>query len=182
MTRDETKLLIRTMMAYYPSYKPADISETVTAWAAMLTDVSAEHAMIALKTYVATDGSGFAPAVGKIISLIHDMTEPKYLNPLEAWALVSKAIQRSGYYAEEEFEKLPPVVQKAVGRPATLREWARIDTNTVNTVSQAQFLKTYKAEVKREQDYNRLPLEAKKERDKLLGMVKEKLLSQKGDE
>lgn len=58
------------------------------------------------------------------LALVRELNTPKQLNELEAWSLVEKAIRNSIYNSQEEFSKLPPLVQKAVGSPNVLRLWA----------------------------------------------------------
>lgn len=161
MDREETKEIIRIMCASYPNYKPADISETIDIWASMLSEYSYEHIAVALKTYIATDTSGFAPSIGDIIQRANSLVGNGELNEIEAWTLVSKAI-RNGYYgAEKEFEKLPPTVQKAVSSPEQLRMWATTDSKSIETVVASNFMRTYKTEVKRAEEYARLPEDVK---------------------
>lgn len=162
MDREETKKIIRIMCASYPNYKPADISETIDVWASMLSDYSYEHIAVALKSYIATDTSGFAPSIGQLIQKANSLVKKDgELNEIEAWTLVSKAL-RNGYYgAEEEFAKLPPIVQKAVGSPEQLCLWATSDIKSVETVIASNFMRTYQIETKRAEEYARLPEDVK---------------------
>ena len=105
--------------------------------------------------------SGFAPAPGQIIDKIHTMTQPQELNETEAWSLVSKAIRNSGYNSTEEFAKLPPLVQKAVGLPSQLRTWA-LDENYNEQVAMSSFQRAYKAELKRNEELLKMPQNVRK--------------------
>lgn len=155
MTRDETKKIIRIIADSYPNYKPSDISETIDVWSMMLEEYPYNQIAMALKAYILTDTSGFAPSIGQLVNKLTS-AEPQ-LNEMEAWSLVSKAI-RNGYYgAEEEFAKLPEVVQKAVGNPANLRAWAHTDEQSIENVVQSNFLRTYRVVVKRENESLKLP-------------------------
>lgn len=80
------------------------------------------------------------------------------LNETEAWNLVSRAIWNSIYHAEEEFSKLPEIVQKAVSSPGQLEEWAKSGNvdGTWWSVVQSNFQRTYRAEVQREQERRKL--------------------------
>ena len=101
------------------------------------------------------------PAPADIRNKAMMLSKNNELNEIEAWTLVSKAL-RNGYYgAEEEFAKLPPIVQKAVGSPAQLRMWATTDESSVESVISSNFMRTYKAEVKRAEEYARLPEDVK---------------------
>lgn len=155
MTRDETKKIIRIIADSYPNYKPSDISETIDVWSMMLEEYPYNQIAMALKSYILTDTSGFAPSIGQLVNKLN-CSEPQ-LNEMEAWSLVSKAI-RNGYYgAEEEFAKLPEVVQKAVGNPANLRAWSHTDEQSIENVVQSNFLRTYRVVVKRESEQCKLP-------------------------
>lgn len=157
MTRDETKKIIRIMVDSYPNFKPSDISETIDVWCMMLDGFSYQQVSVALKAYILSDSSGFAPSIGALVDKIHGMSQPNELNEMEAWSLVSKAI-RNGYYgAEEEFEKLPEMVQKAVGNPSNLRAWAHTDEQSIENVVQSNFMRTYRAVVKKQYEQEKIP-------------------------
>ena len=81
---------------------------------------------------------------------------------MEAWALVSNALRNGTYGAVEEFEKLPEIVQKAVGSPENLRNWAQTDVGSVENVIQSNFIKTYRAELNRKSSISILPDKLKK--------------------
>lgn len=157
MTRDETKRIIQILCATYPNYHPADLSSTVDAWHLMLEEYSYKEIAVALKAYITSDTSGFAPSVGQIIGKLKLITAPEQLNEMQAWAMVSKAIRNGTYGAETEFENLPEVVQKAVGTPANLRQWAQTDADSIENVIQSNFLRTYRNVLKREEEIKWLP-------------------------
>ena len=149
------------MVDSYPNYKPNNISETVDVWNVMLSDYDYNLVAMALKAYILSDTSGFAPSIGQLVSKMQSITKPQELSEMEAWSLVSKAIRNSGYNSVEEFAKLPPLVQKAVGTPDNLRNWAVSDYQTIESVIQSNFLRTYRVVVKRESEINCMPNEIK---------------------
>lgn len=124
MTRDETKKILFIMTTTWANYRPTVNSAFIDVWHEMLGDMDYSLVAAALKAYAQTDRSGFAPSVGQLRAKAMDLISEEELTEGEAWNLVVKAVCRSSYYAEEEFEKLPPAVQRAVGGPETLREWA----------------------------------------------------------
>lgn len=159
MTRDEIKKALMVIQAAYPNYKPPDKEITVNTWYEILSGYECQQVMIALKAYIAADNKGFAPSIGQIIEKMQMINKPCELNEMEAWALVSKAL-RNGYYgAEEEFAKLPPVVQKAVGAPDQLRNWAVTEGDSIENVIQSNFMRTYRAVLHREQEVSKMPAE-----------------------
>lgn len=158
MTRDETKLIIRAMTASYPNYKPNDLSSTVDVWATMLVDYDYEGMSLALQSYITTDTSGFAPAIGQLIAKYNELKNPAQMNTMEAWALVSKALRNGYYNSKGEFDKLPPTVQKAVGSAENLFHWSMTDEAEVETVIASNFKKSYETECKRERELQAMPL------------------------
>ena len=157
MTREETVKIIRIMCDCYPNYKPNNLSETVDVWQMMLDEYSYNQVSIALKAYVTSDTSGFAPSVGEIVAKIQTISQPQELDGMAAWGLVSKALRNGAYGAVEEFNKLPPLVKQAVGMPDNLKNWATSDYQTIETVIQSNFLRTYEVIVKRANEINRMP-------------------------
>lgn len=155
MTRDEVKEIIMIMTYTYPNYKPADITATVDTWTAILSSYQFEHIRAALHSYILSDTKGFAPTPGQLIDKIpiksFDMTE------MEAWGKVNKALSNSNYHAKEEFDKLPLVVQKALGRFEVLQEWAGMEIDTVQSVIQSNFIRNYRTVLQREKERNKLP-------------------------
>ena len=155
MTRDEVKESIMIMTYTYSNYKPADITATVDTWTAILASYQFEHIRAALHSYILSDTKGFAPTPGQLIDKIpvqsFDMTE------MEAWGKVNKALSNSSYHAKEEFDKLPLVVQKTLGRFEVLQEWAGMEIDTVQSVIQSNFIRNYRTVLQREKEHNKLP-------------------------
>ena len=159
MTRDETIKILMVIQAAYPNYKPPDKTVAVNVWAEMLSDIPYEKVSAAVKMYIQTDTSGFAPSVGDVRERVCDIfAKEDDLNETAAWSLVLKAIRRSTYYSEEEFSKLPPILQRSVSSPRQLKEWATmedVDGKTL-TVIQSNFQRTFREEQRREHERNKL--------------------------
>ena len=159
MRIEEARKIIAVMLVSYPNFKPIDTELMATTWADMLNEYSYEQVSVALKCYITTDTSGFAPSIGQLIDKLKTVEQPQELNELQAWGLVRKAINNSGYHSEEEFAKLPPLVQKAVGTPGQLKQWGLSDIESIETVAQSNFMRTYRAVTKREDEVSRMPKE-----------------------
>lgn len=157
MTREETVEIIHIICDCYPNFKPEDLSRTIDAWQVMLEEYSCEQVAAALKAYITSNTSGFAPSVGEIVAKIQLVSQPQELDGMAAWGLVSKALRNGTYGAVEEFNKLPPLVRQAVGMPDNLKNWATSDYQTIETVIQSNFLRTYETVVKRANEINRMP-------------------------
>ena len=120
MTREDAKKLLRYLVDCYPNFRPADMQETIEAWAKTLEEYDSREISFAAKIYVQTDTSGFPPSIGQLIEKAHSAKSPE-LDEMEAWSLVMSGIGNSIYHAEEEYNKLPEVCQKAIGSPAAVR-------------------------------------------------------------
>jgi hypothetical protein len=156
MTREEAKKLIMVICSTYPNYKPMDLTDTVNVWHFMLSDFEYNEISVALKAYILSDTSGFAPTVGQVLENARKIKSPEELNEMQAWALVSKALRNGTYGAEEEFNKLPPLVQQAVGSPSQLRNWATTDYESIENVIQSNFMRTYRTVCNRANEFSKL--------------------------
>ena len=159
MTRDETKELLMTINAVYPNFnvKPEQMTFTINAWHTLLEEYPADAVNAAFRIYVKTSDTGFAPSVQQLISAMRIVRHNEELTEGEAWMLVKKAIGDSGYHAQERFDELPEIVQKAVGSPSMLRHWGMTDSSEVNTVIMSNFQRAYKAELSRKEFNDSIP-------------------------
>lgn len=161
MTRDDTLDLLSVLKAAYPNFyrdmTRNDANHVIDLWSEMFKDDPAELVALAVKAHIATDKKGFPPHIGAIKDAIVKIKQPDEMTELEAWGLVQKAL-RNGYYgAQEEFDKLPPVVQRLVGSPNQLREWSLMDTETVSSVVASNFQRSYKVRAAKEREFLALP-------------------------
>lgn len=172
MTRNETKEVVMAIYNLFPNWKPSDLSFTVDTWNVFLSEYDKKEVQVALATYVKSNTSGFAPSVGQLIQLLPSLIkkEESLLNEAEAWCLVRKAIRKSNYYADEEFQKLPSEIQKAVGSPANLRIIA-CNEDYNEEVESSNFKRAYRTVLAREKEIQRMP---KQIQDLIGTVVKEK--------
>lgn len=161
MTEKEVRQLLAMTQAVYPNYNPPSREAAVNTWLMCLSEYDNNVVMAAFKAYMTTNASGFAPAPGQLIEILQTLTQPSELNELEAWSIVRKALRNCGYNSEQEFAKLPTVVQKTVGTPQQLKIWACDSEFNENVVS-SNFIKTYRTEVKRATELNKMPENVRK--------------------
>ena len=157
MTKNEVVKLLMTIQTFYPNYQVENKEFTINAWYSIIGDCDYKPMEKALRAYITTDTSGFAPSIGQLINKLHEVQSPQDLNEMEAWLLVSKALRNGTYGAVEEFNKLPPLVQKAVGSPDNLRNWAQTDSESIENVVQSNFMRTYRTVVNRAKEYRKMP-------------------------
>lgn len=105
----------------------------------------------------------YAPSIGQVRENMNFLLKSTghELSDQDAWVLVSKACANGLHHAREEFEKLPPEVQKAVGSPEQLKAWARMDEETVQSVVSSNFKKTFRVTQERAKTEALIPQEVK---------------------
>ena len=158
MTVREFGIFADAIKTYFPRDNVLPTEKSMQLWYSELKDIPYQLAHTALRKYVSTNK--FAPTIADIREQVAELNNQneEELNETAAWSLVLKAIRRSTYYSNEEFAKLPPVVQRAVSSPRQLREWAMledVDGKTL-TVIQSNFQRTFRAEQQRERERSKL--------------------------
>jgi hypothetical protein len=157
MNREETIELMQEIEARYPTFAPSNPSKTVDVWLEEFEGFPFEVVLAGVKTFASTDTKGYPPSIGQVKDKMFSLATMNMPNVNEAWDLVQRAIADSTYHAEERFEKLPPLLQKVVGSPTTLRNWGQTDNNTLGTVIYSQFVKTYETILTREKEKAKIP-------------------------
>lgn len=162
MTQNETAQILALLNAAYPAfyskYSTYEISGIVNLWAEMFADDDFNIVKFALKELIATH-TGFPPDIAALKAKIKSIVQAATDKPTheELWHILKTAASNGYYGAQQEFERLPPVLKRFVGSPATLREYAMIDSDTFNTVIHGQFLKQIKVIEEREEYSSNLP-------------------------
>ena len=161
----ETAKLMAILETAYPMFyakkTQQEREDAIRLWAEMFADEPGELVAVAVKALIKSRVSTFPPGIGEITEMIQQITQPDQMTELEAWSLVRKAVSNSNYNSAEEFNKLPAVVQRLVGAPSQLREWAAMDSETLNSVVASNFQRSYKVRAKNERDYLALPSSVK---------------------
>jgi hypothetical protein len=161
MTREDVQDLLMMVQAVYPNYNPPSKTAAVNAWLMCLGEYDNKVVQLAFKTYMTTNTSGFPPVPGQLVEILQSLTQSQELNELEAWSLVRQALKDCNYNSEQEFAKLPTTIQKTVGTPQQLRIWAS-DTEFNENVVSSNFIKTYRTEVKRATELNKMSSDVRK--------------------
>ncbi len=165
MNIDETAAVLAVLQTAYPQFyrniSRQQADATIELWAEMFAAEDFEVVKAAVKAHIASDTKGFPPHIGAIKEAIRKITHPDEMSEMEAWGYVATALRNSGYNSVAEFEKLPPVVRRIVGAPSQLREWAAMDSDTVQSVVQSNFMRSYRARSQSEQEYLALLAEVK---------------------
>jgi hypothetical protein len=157
MTREETKAMLAVLKAGYPNFykelKKPDAEQIIDLWATMFADNLAPIVIEAVKSLMCT--LKYPPTIADVKEKIALITQPAQLTEMEAWNTVRRAM--SYYNAQASFDNLPPILQKLVGSPNQLREWAIMEADVVDSVIQSNFMRSYKARVQSEKELTALP-------------------------
>jgi hypothetical protein len=154
MNKEEFAKIVKGLKSVYtePTFIPDQYAFDV--WYALLKDLDYQTVSKGTQKYMMS--SRYTPKPSDIREHCMEFMQEPELNEMEAWSLVSKAL-RNGYYgAEQEFEKLPPLVQRAVGQPSNLRQWATTDIDSIENVIQSNFQRTYRAVLNSNKDKQKL--------------------------
>lgn len=161
MTRDETIMILSTLKAAYPhAYKGMsrrDGEALVNLWERQFAGEDPQAVAAAVDALISTRTAGYSITPGEVKEQLQKLRTVNQLSEADAWAMVSKACSNGIYGYREEFAKLPPEVQKAVGRPEQLREWAMMDTEAVQSVVASNFMRSYRTAQQREKEKAMLP-------------------------
>ena len=166
MNRSETSAILTILKTAYPQfYRGIDVKEaerTVSLWHEMFKDDPVDVVAVAVKAMIASRTNTFPPNIGEIKEEIAKMRSPNEMTAIEAWGLVAAATRNSLYNAQAEFDRLPPTVQRLVGSPLQLREWATMDADTVSSVIASNFQRAYRVRRTINREYMKLPADIKK--------------------
>ncbi len=169
LTTEGVRQILATIAVAFPNFKPKDQGAVIALWSAMLCGFPKAAVNKAVYTYIMTDDSGFAPTIGQITSLIARPVDREELTELEAWSAVSVALKNGIYHAKEEYEKLPPLIQKAVGSPENLHDWAMMPTSEVHSIVQSNFMRSFRTARTRADERAKIPQVVRKRLDQLCG-------------
>lgn len=161
MSIEETLMILAVLKAAYPhAFKGMtrkDGEAMAHLWQRQFEAETYIEVDAAVNALISTRTAGYSPTIGEVKEQIQRIRKNNDLDELAAWALVSKACCNGIYGYREEFAKLPPDVQRAVGTPEQLKEWAQMDVETVQSVVASNFQRSYRTTVARRKDFDKLP-------------------------
>lgn len=166
MVRTDVLKIMAALRGAYPQfYRSIDRTEaedTVNLWLDIFAGYDYGLVASAVKSFIDGDEKGFPPVPGQIKAKMRLLCGNEEMTEAEAWAAISVAVKNGLYGAEEEFRKLPPALQKLVGAPSQLRDWAAMDSGILQSVVASNFQRSYRTAVQREKELAKLPPDVKK--------------------
>lgn len=163
---NEVKDILTILRINYPQsfyrFSKEDGEAFLNLWAEAFKDDPAELVAGAVKSIIYSDVREFAPNIAQVKNKMAELLNAgNEVSEQEAWNLVYKAICNSIHDSEKEFNKLPQTIQRVVGSPAMLKEWATTNSDEVNTVIASNFMRSYRVRIKAEKDEMLLPNEVR---------------------
>ena len=164
MNKQETVQVITLLAGNYDVIaNKSDIQKELmlNTWYECLNDLDYKLVLQAVKKTIME--SPYPPTIDIIRKNAIEMVNPTTkVTAIEAWNEAIKMISKGSILTQEEFEAASPMVQKFFGCIGQVRELAKTDADTVNTVTKGQFLKQYEVLVKREKEQKLIPLDMQK--------------------
>lgn len=161
MNREQVLQMLSILKAAYPhSFQKLgkrDADALVALWERQFSEEDPQAVSDAIDSLIATRTVGYSPTIGEIKEQIHQLRNQDQLSEVDAWALFERACRNGLHHAQEEFDRLPPVVQRATGGPEQIKACAGMDSKTVNSVIASNFRKSYAAAQEREKHDAMLP-------------------------
>lgn len=171
MDREGVLMAMTVLRGAYPQFyrgiskKEADA--TVSLWEDMFRDDDLQIVLLAVKSLIDADEKGFPPTIGQVKAKMRLITGSSELTEAEAWARVAAAVRNGIYDSQEEFDKLSPTIQRIVGSPSQLREWAMMDSETLHSVVASNFQRSYKAITAKDREVAKLPADVRQMVDQI---------------
>ena len=161
MTLKETGQVMAVLKVAFPAWgKGMDDAEAlamVHLWAELFSDDPAQEVLAAVKSLIATQKEGYPPTIGAVKAQLDKLRTGERMTDEQAWRLIYKAICNSAHNSGGEFSALPPELQRLVGSPNQLRDWAMMDAATVNSVVASNVQRAYRTRTEAEREMRVLP-------------------------
>lgn len=163
MNKTETVQVITLLAGNYDSIAKKDTTQKqlmINTWLECLGDLDYKLVLQAVKKTIMT--SPYPPTIHEIRKNAIEIVNPSNTRtPIEAWNEAYGMISSGLYMTEEQFNAHSPEVKRFFGDVAQVRELAKTDADTVNTVTKGQFLKQYEVIINREKEQKLLPEQMK---------------------
>ena len=161
MDRIQTIKVLAVLKSAYPhafqNMTKPDGEAMLNLWMSMFAEETYEEVNAAIGALIATRTVGYSPTVGEVKEQLRKLHHHADIDENTAWVLVSRACRNGSYHSIEEFNKLPPDVQRTVGSPEQLKQWAGMDADVVESVVASNFKKAFRVQAERAAEISKLP-------------------------
>lgn len=161
MTREETSACLKILRLAYPTFyakmRVADMKDTLNLWATIFAEDDPRIVTATVRDLIQTH-NGFPPEIADVKNRMRDIiaSVTGASTDEDLWIVLMNAVKNGYYGAQEEFQKLPPVLKRWCASPSRLRDLSHTDTEVLNTVVHGQFLRQIVAMREQEEHRNRI--------------------------
>ena len=177
MEREHTIKILKILKTAYPRFyadmNKQEAEDTINLWLDMFKGDDPRLVISAVKKLITE--LQFPPTIADVKQAMYKIVD-KTETDIELWNKFERAVSNSIYNSGAEFKKLPEVVQRFVGSPNQLREYALMDSDVVHSVIKGQFLKQIDI-LKTRQKEEKMMLPELKELTMQIGQDMNKLLN-----
>lgn len=144
MTVDEWKQIVKGLKAVYADPRFIPDENAMNMWYQLLKDLPYDLVSSATQAHMMQETAPPYPA--SIRKQVAELTTPdeERISDLEAWSMVTVAVRNGIRGSRKEYDKLPPLVQKAIGSPSRIYELARGNSSDLDYEKNV-FLRSYRA-------------------------------------
>lgn len=160
MNRAEFTTILQKIAHYYPRfYAESDPNTVFEDWFEFFENNSFNAVMHAVKAHVST--SKFAPTIADLKAQMVESYLQNKPTSIQAFQVISDAVRKTYDRADavKQYNALPPILKKLVGKPEQLRDWSNIDDSTFQTVIMSAIRESYTELAKREAKFYAFPAE-----------------------
>lgn len=147
MTDIEATQIIAMLETNWQPFKSTNAA--IKLWASAFAEDPYELVNTAVMALIQTDSSDFRPNVAKVRRKMHDIVYGERMSETEAWLTIKNSLPEAQESpetlkgAKSAWNKLPDDIQKLV-TPRQLLEWNSVESSTLDTVIQSNFLRSYR--------------------------------------
>lgn len=159
MNLDETKKCLALIQEVFPHFMDGRTMKATSDIWVRLFDEPYKTVEAAILAYISSENKGFAPSPGQIKEKIAQMQDTTP-DEMQAWEIVKRALRQANrpcHTYEEEYAKLPLLIQQCIGTAYTFREWGYQDEDVLDVTTANAFMRTYRVRAQKQREYGKMP-------------------------
>ena len=153
LTKDEFTVIVTGLKHYFPQENFIPTKQAMALWYERLNDIPYDILQAAVHMHV--ESSKFPPKVSELrekASMLSARMQVEFPPLEEVIGILAKATTNVNYGAEEEYKKLPKIVQKLVGSIDNFRSYGLVDHTQITQILENRIGKRYEELLSRERE------------------------------
>lgn len=130
--------------AFYSKMPRSEMLDWLDVWSAQFAEDDAQLVTAAVNKIV-QDHTGYPPSIADVKTTMKEIVRTATGEPTdeEYWCILRAALSNGIWGAKEEYAALPAPLKTFCGSPSWLRDHAKMDEETLDSVVHGQFLKQF---------------------------------------